>query len=196
MVALYGLDAVSAACATALDEEVVSSAHVVNLLHRAAQPPRPALLQVPEALRLKHEPLADRGGSVFSDRSISGRTALYWRHERSSTDEKKPRRNHSPAFKERMTLEVLRGEKTLAQLSARHEVHVMQLTSWKNELLEGAAGIFGGGAAESGADQVRIRELHEKIGELSMERDFDAVGRLTRHSRPCDDLGCIPAMSQ
>ena len=59
MVALYGLDAVSAACATALDEEVVSSAHVVNLLHRTAQPPRPALLQVPEALRLTHEPLAD-----------------------------------------------------------------------------------------------------------------------------------------
>jgi hypothetical protein len=59
MVALYGLEAVSAACATALEETVVSSAHVVNLLHRAAQPPRPAALQVPEALRLQHEPLAD-----------------------------------------------------------------------------------------------------------------------------------------
>ena len=57
---------------------------------------------------------------------------------------KKPRRNHSPAFKARMALEVLRCEKTLAQLSALHEVHVTQLTSWKNELLEGAPGIFGG----------------------------------------------------
>jgi transposase len=61
MVALYGLDAVSGACATALEEAVVSSAHVVNLLHRAAQAPRPALLQVPEALVLTHEPVADCG---------------------------------------------------------------------------------------------------------------------------------------
>ncbi|MGH6892100.1 MAG: IS21 family transposase [Dongiaceae bacterium] len=59
MVALYRLDAVSGACATALEEEVVSSAHVVNLLHRAAQAPRPPVLQVPEALLLKHEPVAD-----------------------------------------------------------------------------------------------------------------------------------------
>jgi hypothetical protein len=59
MVALYGLEPVSSACATALEEAVVSSAHVVNLLHRAAQAPRPALLQVPEALVLTHEPVAD-----------------------------------------------------------------------------------------------------------------------------------------
>ena len=53
---------------------------------------------------------------------------------------KKPRRNHAPAFKARMALEVLRGEKTVAQLSALHGVHPTQLTSWKNELLEGAPG--------------------------------------------------------
>ena len=52
MVALYGLDAVTEACAAALDEQVVSSAHVVNLLHRAAEPARPQALQVPEALKL------------------------------------------------------------------------------------------------------------------------------------------------
>ena len=85
---------------------------------------------------------------------------------------KKPRRNHSPAFKARMALEVLRGEKTLAELSALHNVHPTQLTSWKNELLEGAPGIFGGGVADSAADRERIRELHEKIGELTVERDF------------------------
>lgn len=59
MVALYGLDGVSNACASALDEEVVSSAHVVNLLHRAAQPARPPPLQVPDALLLRYEPTAD-----------------------------------------------------------------------------------------------------------------------------------------
>lgn len=97
---------------------------------------------------------------------------------------KKPRRNHAPAFKARMALEVLRGEKTIAQLSGLHGVHPTQLTAWKNELLEGAAGIFGGGAAESVADQVRIQQLHAKIGELSVENDF--LGRA---------LGKFPAPS-
>lgn len=59
MVPLYGLDFVAAACATALDERVVTSAHVVNLLHRAAEGPRVAVLQVPEALTLREEPVAD-----------------------------------------------------------------------------------------------------------------------------------------
>jgi len=57
LVALYGLDAVTAACATALEERVVSSAHVINLLHRAAEGPRGTPLQVPEALILREEPL-------------------------------------------------------------------------------------------------------------------------------------------
>jgi transposase len=59
MVALYGLEAVSEACAVALEEQVVSSAHVVNLLHRAAEPPRACVLQVPEALKLTLEPAAN-----------------------------------------------------------------------------------------------------------------------------------------
>jgi transposase len=59
MVALYGLDAVSAACATALDEQVITSAQVVNLLHRASAPARLPALQVPEALRLTLEPAAN-----------------------------------------------------------------------------------------------------------------------------------------
>jgi hypothetical protein len=59
MVALYGLEAVTDACAVALNEQVVSSAHVVNLLHRAAAPAPVAPLQVPEALKLTIEPAAN-----------------------------------------------------------------------------------------------------------------------------------------
>jgi transposase len=59
MVALYGLEAVTEACAAALEEQVVSSAHVVNLLHRAAAPARLPALQVPEALKLTVEPAAN-----------------------------------------------------------------------------------------------------------------------------------------
>ena len=57
---------------------------------------------------------------------------------------KKPRRNHSAAFKARVALEAIRGEKTVAQIAAHHEVHATQVTAWKTELLENAAAIFGG----------------------------------------------------
>ena len=84
---------------------------------------------------------------------------------------KKARRNHSPAFKARVALEAIRGEKTVAEIAAHHEVHPNQVTTWKSQLLQNAAAIFGGNAiAEDGRE--RIRELHEKIGELTVERDF------------------------
>ena len=84
---------------------------------------------------------------------------------------KKPRRNHSPAFKARVALEAIRGEKTIAQIAAHHEVHPNQVTTWKAELLENAATIFGGNVLTADGRE-RIRELHEKIGELTVERDF------------------------
>ena len=59
---------------------------------------------------------------------------------------KRPRRNHSPAFKARVALDAIKGEKTLAQLAAHYDVHANQITSWKAQLLEQAAGIFGAGA--------------------------------------------------
>ena len=84
---------------------------------------------------------------------------------------RRPRRNHSAVFKARVALEAIRGEKTVAQIAAHHEVHANQVTSWKTELLENAASIFGGNAIAADGKE-RIRELHEKIGELTVERDF------------------------
>src|SRR3974390_855902 len=83
---------------------------------------------------------------------------------------KKPRRNHSADFQARVALEAIRGEKTVAEIAAHHEVHPNQVTTWKSQLLENAAAIFGGNAiAADGREQ--IRELREKVGELTMERD-------------------------
>jgi transposase len=91
---------------------------------------------------------------------------------------KKPRRNHSAVFKARVALEALRGEETVAEISAHHEIHPTQVSSWKNQLLESATVIFGGEAV-AGDGRERIRKLHEKIGELTVERDFldNALGK-------------------
>ena len=92
---------------------------------------------------------------------------------------RRPRRNHSPAFKARVALEALKGEKTVAELATLHDVHPTQIVSWKNELLGRAAEIFGSDSNGESQSQEKIRELHEKIGELTVENSFldRALGR-------------------
>ncbi|MHB1514483.1 MAG: transposase [Acidiferrobacteraceae bacterium] len=83
---------------------------------------------------------------------------------------RKPRRNHSAAFKARVALEAIRGEKTVAEIATHHEVHPNPVTSWKKQALENLAGIFGD--KRTAEDSKEHRELREKVGELTMERDF------------------------
>ena len=84
---------------------------------------------------------------------------------------KRPRRNHSPAFKAKVALAALKGEKTLAELAQQFDVHANQVIQWKAQLLEGAAGVFGSGG-EAAAASVDLKSLHAKIGELTLENDF------------------------
>ena len=70
---------------------------------------------------------------------------------------RKPRRNHSAKFKAQVALEAIRGERTIAEIAAHHEVHPTQVTSWKNEVLEKLVGIFGG-ENSSRDEKERIRD--------------------------------------
>ena len=86
---------------------------------------------------------------------------------------KRPRRNHSPAFKAKVALAAVKGEKTLAELAQQFDVHPNQITSWKAQLLDGAAGVFGAGArSEAAVPAVDVKTLHAKIGELTLTNDF------------------------
>jgi transposase len=84
---------------------------------------------------------------------------------------RRPRRNHTAAFKAKVALAAVKGEKTLSELAQQFDVHANQITQWKSQLLEGAEGVFGE-AKEQETVKVDVTRLHAKIGELSLERDF------------------------
>jgi transposase len=91
---------------------------------------------------------------------------------------RRPRRNHSPAFKAKVALDALKGEQTLVELAERYQIHPNQITEWKKQLMEHAPDIFGKDRrAEQGPS---VKDLHAKIGQLSMENDFlsGALGRI------------------
>ena len=83
------------------------------------------------------------------------------------------RRPHAPAFKAKVALAAIKGEKTLAELAQQYDVHPNQITAWKGHLVDAAAGLFGsGGGTVDTAPVVDVKTLHAKIGELTLENDF------------------------
>ena len=85
---------------------------------------------------------------------------------------KRARRNHNPAFKAKVALAAIKGEKTLAELAQLYDVHSNQITAWRAHLLEGAAGVFGSGsAAKEAAPAGEVKTLHAKIGEFALENN-------------------------
>jgi transposase len=92
---------------------------------------------------------------------------------------KRSRRTHSPAFKAKVALAAIKGEKTLAELAQQFDVHPQQITNWRSQLLEGAAEIFGQDKSDPKEAAIDLKGLHAKIGELTLENDF-LSGALTK----------------
>ena len=82
---------------------------------------------------------------------------------------RRPRRNHSAAFKAKVALAAIQGDKTLIQLAEDFEIHANQIVEWKKHLLAEAASVFG---ASSRAEPIDLKPLHAKIGQLTLENDF------------------------
>jgi len=85
----------------------------------------------------------------------------------------KKKRKFSAEFKARVALDALSGEYTLAELSTKYGVHANQISKWKRQAKEGLVDMFSGKkkkVQQDNADQ--IKELHAKIGQLTVEKDF------------------------
>ncbi|MDE2501006.1 MAG: transposase [Alphaproteobacteria bacterium] len=87
------------------------------------------------------------------------------------------RRRFTAEFKARVALEALRGDKTVQEIAAKHQVHPNQVSAWKRQALDGLSAVFSNGADHERQDhETEIRDLHAKIGQLTVERDFLAKG--------------------
>ena len=85
---------------------------------------------------------------------------------------RRPRRNHAAAFKAKVALAAIKGDRTLAELAEQFDVHPNQITSWKAQLEKGAADVFGpGGGNGAMPPAVDVKSLHAKIGQLTLEND-------------------------
>jgi transposase len=86
------------------------------------------------------------------------------------------RKKHGVNFKAKVALAAVREDSTVAELSSRYGVHASQIHAWKKTVIDGVGLLFvkgRGGASDSAiADDVRLAKLYEKIGELTVERDF------------------------
>lgn len=81
------------------------------------------------------------------------------------------RKRHSAEFKAKVALEAAKEIKTLNELASQYEVHSVQISQWKKQLLENISGVFS--TRKKNVDHAKkFDELYRQIGEVTVERDW------------------------
>ncbi len=90
------------------------------------------------------------------------------------------RRNHSSAFRAKVALAAIKGDRTISELAQQFEVHPNQISTWKKQLITSAADVFEKDGSGKINEEARLKDLHAKIGEITLENDFlsKALGRI------------------
>jgi transposase-like protein len=97
---------------------------------------------------------------------------------------KKPRRNHSPAFKARIAKEALQGVKTINQIAQENDLHPVQVTTWKKELEENMSVLFERKNASKHEEKrlaKKVERLERRLGQELIEKEW--------LEKKCDELG-------
>lgn len=85
---------------------------------------------------------------------------------------RRPRRNHSPAFKAKVALAALKGDRTMSELATQFDVHPNQIKQWKDQLLDDVTDVFDDKPKGPKEPEIDVKSLHAKIGQLTLENDF------------------------
>lgn len=87
------------------------------------------------------------------------------------------RRTFTADFKAKVALEALRGDRAIQEIASRHKVHPNQVSAWKRQAMDGLGAVFSNGADQARREvEADLHDLHAKIGQLTVERDFLAKG--------------------
>lgn len=86
------------------------------------------------------------------------------------------RRNFTDGFKAKVALGALRGDRTIQEIAAKHRVHPNQVSTWKRQAMDGLADVFSRGGRSDAPTDAEIKDLHAKIGRLTIENDFLSQG--------------------
>ena len=82
------------------------------------------------------------------------------------------RRRHGKAFKAKVALAAMRGDKTQAELASQFGVHAMQISTWKRQALDGLVELFGDGRSSKKKNEADVAQRFEQIGRLTMELEW------------------------
>lgn len=83
------------------------------------------------------------------------------------------RKRHSAAFKAKVALEGIRGERTVNELAGLYQVHPSQIAAWKKRALEGMSELFADGRSRARQDDEALKaHLYQQIGQMKVELDF------------------------
>ena len=87
------------------------------------------------------------------------------------------RRRFTGDFKAKVALDALRGDRSIQEIATRNKVHPNQVSTWKRQVMDGLGAMFSNGADRARMDHdTEVHDLHAKIGQLTVERDFLARG--------------------
>ena len=86
---------------------------------------------------------------------------------------KKQRKSYTAAFKAKVALEAIKGQRTTNEIASAYEVHPNQVTQWKKQAVSQLSGIFSNGRARADAAEEDLRnQLYQQIGQLKVELDW------------------------